>query len=112
MKRTILHFLILFFILTSANSQERTLFFSEYTANGYTNVIEIFNPTADTVKLNSYSIVRNGTFRFDFPGGLLLPFQTWVATRNEPANPPDPMVLAVADTSWPAAGSIDRKSVV
>ena len=69
-------------------------------------MLEIYNPTADTIQLNNYSIERNDLYRFDFPGGVILPFSTWVGCRNEPANPPDPKVLAVADTSWPAAGSI------
>lgn len=88
------------------HAQERSLFFSEYIANSWTNVLEIYNPTSDTIELKHYSIIRNGTFRFDFPGGVLLPYSTWVGCRNEPSNPPDARVLAVADTSWPAANSI------
>ena len=99
--------LVLTLTLFAGNTYSQDLFFSEYTANGYTNLLEIFNPTADTVELNRYSIRRNSdTFRFNFPGGILLPYSTWVGCRNEPSNPPDPQVLAVADTSWPAAGSI------
>ncbi len=106
MKKMVLQLFLVVFFLASAISQDRTLFFSEYIANGYTNALEIYNPTDDTIDLKSYSIRRNGNFRFDFPGGEILPFSTWVGCRNEPGNPPDTRVLAVADTSWPASGSI------
>jgi hypothetical protein len=99
-------FLIILLVIYGSTTYSQDLFFSEYTANGYTNVLEVFNPTKDTIDLNGYSIVRNGAFRFDFPGGELPPGDTWVGCRNEPDNPPDHEVLAVADTSWPAAGSI------
>ena len=65
MRKLLLQLVLPFLIFASANSQDRTLFFSEYIANGYTNALEIYNPTADTIELKSYSIVRNETFRFD-----------------------------------------------
>jgi hypothetical protein len=106
MKSVILIFVNSILFLFSGVAQERTLFFSEYIANGYTSVLEIYNPTSDTIQLQGYSIVRNDDFRFDFPSGELPPTSVWVGCRNEPSNPPDPTVLAVADTSWPASGSI------
>ncbi len=106
MKKLVFQLLLPILFLASAKSQDRTLFFSEYIANGYTNALEIYNPTADTVELETYSIIRNGAYRFDFPGGVILPYSTWVGCRNEPSNPPDQEVLAKADTSWPASGSI------
>lgn len=101
--------LFLFFLLVGLQVQaqnESSLFFSEYIANGYTNALEIFIPTPDAVQLNQYSNTRNGTFMFDFPGGVLLPFDTWVGCRNDVGFPPAEAVLAVADTSWSASGSI------
>lgn len=99
---------ILFSIFPTLLSAQDTLglFFSEYIENGWTKALEIFNPTCDTVNLKDYKIVRNGKFVFQMPDQELPPHDVWVGGRYDPGYPPAPEVLAVADSTWPATGSI------
>ena len=93
------------FVTHNSNAQE-DIFFSEYIMNGWTNCIEIFNPTSDTIDLSVYSITRNGSYDFHFPPSELKPFEIWCACRNDEGHPPPPEVQEVIDTSWAASGSI------
>lgn len=105
MKKAVIILLSLLHVFS--NAQDTTgLFISEYIENSWTKALEIFNPTRDTINLKYYKLVRNGTFAFQMPDQELKPHGVWVGGRYDPGHPPAPEVLAVADSTWPAAGSI------
>jgi len=116
------HFLsiILVFLTTFfAWAQTPTdLFFSEYVeGSGNNKALEIYNPTAQTIDLSSYYVLRfsNGSSTFAEGGathlsGMLAPYQTFVLVNGQTSSTPtspacSPVLQAMAnqlDGTYPA----------
>jgi len=109
MKRILLSVFTCIALVSSANAQGNTLFFSEYVeGSGNNKALEIYNPTSEAIDLDPYYVLRYSNGSSSFGGGMvdlegtIEPYSTFVLvngqqTSNDLSPAPDPELQALAD---------------